>query len=1792
MGVQIRFKKIIQQICFFSVICFFTTSCLFFQPNMGKKEERNRECSAGSAGFIAEQISPPPNNTPIAITSKDGLADKFILNLRVCLKDARHPDTSIQNSSFIVAYKNNLSNEEKKINVISGSDGCIQWQEQYKYKYTLNSTWIGIKRTIKQADGAYPGAVEVLTAVNPWLSPQEIGDGMPHILDMRCEYTPNDHFILERKDENNIIYHKDGLKFLEKADERKPMLWAPESFMQITEISNKKEEEGKEDDIRKLLTKYVSSCIANNKDNNQTECYKRYFRFNFRFPLEFRSLTSTGSSFDTRLNGGFYNIRSVLFIIPKADNKPYKLAECKNEKVEINKENKSLGFQCEFDIAFFNQNSVFKIFHRISSVNSDNPGKSDYLPLRYFEGLHTISFSFGSELKKITIDLWDNNSYSKVLKDPQENLNIISDFNLDMIEVPIQTQNMVVDSKILRLGDDSEFKYSNIQSGESTVKRKVNFVGRICLKDPLNSQKTANTKYRVFLQRPGEKNDSQKDNQMPLLPGQIEEIFSSPSHHEKLFVANNQGCLTISVKLEHNIYDRQKYFEIVVHVLSEELNLYGSTKIALNPWQRAFQAFHNAAELSEQDIRFNVDGIKKPELVINQFRMINLFPSYGLDQLLNIHLFHRFYLLFQPFIRRPDNVSLGLDHKSRELLRDGYYLVRVLILRSPKESRDVLRVQKQEELRRQGSKVAQKDSISFLKEGDYITHTDSVVRAKANFVNFYMPIYLSTKQMYYIASRNMIVIQIYPADPECIKYNEDGSVDKKQTQWKAFLGHDLINTPYTGVLNLQNWVNWNLLQKAEIDTDKIIKSSEIGSKYKHFDFSKVEGSAKNKHSTCSGNPAVDEATERFESSDDLAVNSGAAKAPVVSCVDSLIQDEEYQKGIQKEISRPALGADGEMSLILRDQYDKNLAKQTISKCDNERTEKKPGPDIERYKEEIESQYTTDILSKFSLENALKPIVLGSENGQKLVEDLQRSYEEYLRFDYNNPDYNFNTDELFYDVPYYKKHKQKFFNVLRRHKLGVSECFGKSQAKKFCRGDFVQSYLMMLKKIEKHGYVLNAVSEFIAGNTDIFGNQQDALFINCQEDDTAEDCQSKKHKQIFKTLRNLDIPQVLSFNNSITRERFIKKQAFIFMLLSMIPEQNENFLEELLNKNPYEDLVSASSEKSEVYLNKIMNVLSTKEEAILKFLAEQHVIFIRQIAQQQINNFIGHNGSDSISQIQKDSSFLKEESIKKIVSKGLHSENIHTEKNVGFVKSLCLFWFNKFLKDYLDKELKISAYTNYTRKFDYLQLLEHAYARNKIDPEGLIDILLENKQKVHDKQSDADCSKKYRECVTADFCSRDKSEERSNFIPCQIYSEQESNRANTCSELLKGFCSVKKNKTLDLCGKNDTNNEGFLQCHQKVNYFCRMNPDKSFCKEYENRCFQRYGKCLQSSDSFSLFDKNLDQVIQSYREPIETCINDFQQFFKIENKMIVYDVHRNKYERGVLRNFVVSNNNSIGSYMNWTAQRGRSLSVSFDPIKFLFSSLTLGLSGSMTQNQSSNESNSGRVAWDSRAGESVVLAIGTAEIKMEVKKFQKCLVLKPRPNSFMSSFKKAVPVDYNDVWSSGASDLDKVVFSRPGLILCSPIEERDLNQLEEITESYYYISQVTDPSNSQFLDLYDLANRPFLLILRGKREFYKFYHVSRRLSPEHPINEQPGNPFLKHIDIVEHTRGLTLNLRELSETGFYPGIHDIPYDVGQEIDASFNSLEKNKRNLIYNLRFLNLFSVPPTRRDNVIPIRPP
>ena len=367
------------------------------------------------------------------------------------------------------------------------------------------------------------------------------------------------------------------------------------------------------------------------------------------------------------------------------------------------------------------------------------------------------------------------------------------------------------------------FKFSHVnmentrdcKNNENVVQRTVTFVGEVCLTDTLTNNKARNVPFRVFLEKPN-KVSTDKNKMI------IEEIFHANYEKKQNFQTDGRGCIHLPISIKHNIYNRQQYFPVNIHFLSEEWNFYAQVKAALNPW--AIRASQDTSKLSEKATRMDTTGIQKPKLVIDQFRVVDL-------ELVNEenHFYHKLTLLLQPFIQRYDNMALDLDHRSRELLRDGYYIIRTLVFQDPHEKEGF-----DQYLRSQVD--TEGNYVYVSRDYVYVSHTDTVVKLDKR-ESDYLPLHY--KLLNSDNSNLLFSIEVIPVDPESFVFKsgrdpQSCELDLDKTVWRPYFNHDLISKPYIGILNIQN-VNWNILSPSEsLNTDAIIESSPIGRKHKHF----------------------------------------------------------------------------------------------------------------------------------------------------------------------------------------------------------------------------------------------------------------------------------------------------------------------------------------------------------------------------------------------------------------------------------------------------------------------------------------------------------------------------------------------------------------------------------------------------------------------------------------------------------------------------------------------------------------------------------------------------------------------------------------------------------------------------------------------------------------------------------------------------------------------------------------------------------------------------------------------
>ena len=1655
----------------------------------GKEKHKNDigELS-GNAKFLVEEVTKPLNLDPIILNTKEGLPNSFIVSLRACIKDAIRKDVSIQDTSFFIEYETHLLDSKNQtpslheVRAISDSNGCIQWQEEYKFRFVRHPGWIGLKRTIKTKNDAYSGQIIIPMAVNPWLT--ESDKNRPAILDVRPQYSKG-HKILKGK------YVKNGLAFLYKKPDKDEFLqlWAPEVDIQIKTdpqeaIKNKsKNSESSssslsEEEINNLLKSYQTICT----EPSLPDCYKRYLKLNILIPLQLRRYNTKGEMEENKLNGGIYDVSIQLVVVPDTNReKTYRIHEktCEHQGIALSKgeqqQTKFLSLNCNIKIPLFNKNAIYQLLIQVK------PSDGSKLPFKLFQGAYTLKVDLSGSRNLIKIDNDLDQKYEEILKGRKNDIDIIEEMKIEDIyklASELSKSDLKNDNDYAfyspQLDGGNEFKFShlkntnNCEKNESVVKRPIVFIGEVCLKDTLQDKKYTQTSFRIFVRKPNIKGEQY-----------IEEIFKGEGNEKKSHETDQDGCISLPISLEHKFYNRQHYFPVDIYFLSESLNLYGHVRPALNPWQRAFQAHQDATKISEDNIRFKTRGVKKPELVINQFKSVNLFPSYGLDKFLNISLYHRIYFLFQPFIKRHDNVALGLDHRARELLRDGYYIVRLLLLRNPQETLHLSRVLNKDEIDNNREVKIVNEELNFdISNAEYITHIDTIAKAEANFVNLYMPLYLTTKQFYYVASRNLISIEIVPTDPEFYEFKkvegdkESCELDIKKTTWKPFFNHELINHPYIGAFNIQNWTNWNILRfSSKLNSDQLIEQSKIGKKYKHFNISQSsEGIEKTESKQAS-----------FEGSIPLA------------CVNGKEED-----------------------------FDKDPSDKQLSECVENNNEPPAFIKNSIQKEKIEPLVQQDILKEFAKQNALKIVNLSKQEGDYFIDDL-----------------------------------------------------AKAQGQIILKPSYLSSLEILPLIPDNDKQDLEAQMDEKCSDWNLFW---DLIII-------------PNRKCEHEIIKNYIAKKELEYETTVEKEL-----------------EDETTVEKELE---YETIAEKELEyKTALAYSKKFSTASTLTKI------------------EAIENYYNFSTNDE-NKIKMD-----KETVAKIIDERVNNQNVARPDVLTFAKSLCYFWFDSYLKDYLEKEQMISAYTNYIRKFDYYKVLETTKTKEGIFSgqkklsvfDDFIRIVGIADDQIESEKSLFVCHSNYVQCIASDHCQLNAINNIKNDY-CQHFPKEE----KSCKKLLEQECE--KNPSFPLCGQKNAS------CPDSLNSFCKVNPNHSICHSFSSRCLTDYHFCIQSENTKEIFDSesilnfdyvdqwshyinilknfeahkkqipNIENLVCSpkfvkphnreeclsvlFYSPLNRCLENPYQFFKFENKMLVHELSQKNpaYKQGYLQNFGVSGSFSLGSYMNWTAQRGHSFSGKVSgsvgvPI------LNIGMD--ISESMSSNESNSSRRSIDVRSAEAVFLTIGRAAIEVDVIKFQKCLIVKPRPNAFFSkenlNFKQQ-----RTLWRSDR-DFKKVFVSRPGLILCNPLEERNRDNAEKITEDYFYISQSMDPTNSQFLNLYDLANRPFMNILRGRREFIKFYHMFKgiiggdngNINENFGINESPGNMFIHYTYPIEESVGLSLTIREFNETGFYPGIYDYPENSDEELDAVFikepETLQRRFKAFQDNMHMMNV----PSISENSIP----
>ena len=382
-----------------------------------------------------------------------------------------------------------------------------------------------------------------------------------------------------------------------------------------------------------------------------------------------------------------------------------------------------------------------------------------------------------------------------------------------------------------------------------------------------------------------------------LCPAQNTLVDQQPTDH--------LGCIQFLYRLNHKPYDKQQYFAKRLIFKSTEYGYEDEQIVIVNPWEYGFLTYQDITQIIDRvdshqknavistlsNRRFqssdivNLHSIKgtalaqdvislvssrnlaPPILRLNEFRSIDIEPSYSIDHSLDISTVKNIIFLLQPKIYRSDSLANTIRAEPI-VMPKGYWLVRFILAKGPQEMtigknrimdsamessmkgmRDILNPisslfsfyknnQKADRFQRlitsssfQGDtrfnaeeffetlnpEDANNDCMApncfkFEKE-DYISHFDTLAYSENGVLSAFMNQKFDVDQFRYMGSKNAIIFQIYPTDPAgYVTKGRTCDIDVNKSEFIPYKDHDL-KTP----------AHWGLFQSSEFGNVIVVR---------------------------------------------------------------------------------------------------------------------------------------------------------------------------------------------------------------------------------------------------------------------------------------------------------------------------------------------------------------------------------------------------------------------------------------------------------------------------------------------------------------------------------------------------------------------------------------------------------------------------------------------------------------------------------------------------------------------------------------------------------------------------------------------------------------------------------------------------------------------------------------------------------------------------------------------------------------------------------------------------------
>ncbi len=210
---------------------------------------------------------------------------------------------------------------------------------------------------------------------------------------------------------------------------------------------------------------------------------------------------------------------------------------------------------------------------------------------------------------------------------------------------------------------------------------------------------------------------------------------------------------------------------------------------------------------------------------------------------------------------------------------------------------------------------------------------------------------------------------------------------------------------------------------------------------------------------------------------------------------------------------------------------------------------------------------------------------------------------------------------------------------------------------------------------------------------------------------------------------------------------------------------------------------------------------------------------------------------------------------------------------------------------------------------------------------------------------------------------------------------------------------------------------------------------------------------------------------------ERAVKNQLNVFSIARHLRVEELGEYQFKGGKSMNF------SVGA--NFGLSYGESLSRSFsvDPLgwlKSIGSSVIDTLTGVFSVGTSASTSNG--YSEGSSVSSGTFLAMQEVKVDMNIKKYERCVSIRMK-QEFLSD------IHFMTGYFKDLDDKTKADMATRGMMIC----QGDIEKSEEVvTEKYYYFTQHF--TQGDMLDNGDLLNHPWLLALRGERDYANFVNL--------------------------------------------------------------------------------------------------